>query len=451
MSKTNLFEVLKRKTKNPHESIWDHHGSYQWTYFNEEIKERINFFLSRRLHGKNIDLGGGWYLSYPNSTVVDLSSVCLANNPANEKLQFDLNTLGKDKHLPYESHSFDSATLISSWQYLRNPAKVTKELKRVLRPGAEIYIINGQGAGLEECVCGSTRSENVQKFFRIQGYDTLIENIPSFGSDVKEFQAVCVAMPDKDMFGNVPSTIRDKKRRAAENQEICENPSIFQNDFADWELEKRASLLSKISIFPITKCSQEYLERVERFSQEYHEQTKGIPLIFLEHTLEPELFMLTPGYRFLVGTMFLMGEEKRSDCVERLLKSHKLSLIRYSNYFNFSSIPELLENCEKCEFSMTGKYTEFISSIGLNSFTKKLQAQIYQRLSPEFRNFNKEIEMHKAFNFHMLTCENKQERRIDELIRVKDKIEKEDIETLGKGKLNYFPYINKMREFILKI
>ena len=38
-----IFEALKTipKTKNPHESVWDHHGSYQWSYFNEEIKQRI--------------------------------------------------------------------------------------------------------------------------------------------------------------------------------------------------------------------------------------------------------------------------------------------------------------------------------------------------------------------------------------------------------------------------
>ena len=62
-----MFKVPEPKTENPHESTWDHHGSYQWTYFADEIKQRIQYFLLQRLHGKNIEIGGGWYLSYPNS------------------------------------------------------------------------------------------------------------------------------------------------------------------------------------------------------------------------------------------------------------------------------------------------------------------------------------------------------------------------------------------------
>ena len=116
-----MFETPKPKTENPHESIWDHHGSYQGTYFDHRIKQRIQHFLLQRLSGKNIEVGGGWYLSYPNSTVVDLSSVCLKHNPAKEKLQFDLDTLVDGKRLPYSANSFNSSTLISVWQYLQPP------------------------------------------------------------------------------------------------------------------------------------------------------------------------------------------------------------------------------------------------------------------------------------------------------------------------------------------
>jgi len=133
MVKPKSFEVPKPRTKNPHESTWDFHGSYQWTYFGDEVKQRINFFLEQRLHGRNIDVGGGWYLSYPNSTVVDLSSVCLAHNPAKDKLQFDLDELGESRNLPFSENSFDSATLISTWQYLRHPLAVIRELERILR------------------------------------------------------------------------------------------------------------------------------------------------------------------------------------------------------------------------------------------------------------------------------------------------------------------------------
>ncbi len=457
----------KPRTNHPHESTWDHHGSSQWTYFNDEVKQRINFFLSRRLHGKNIDVGGGWYLSYPNSTVVDLSSVCLAHNPAKEKLQFDLDELGEGKHLPYGEGTFDSATLISVWQYLKHPVAVTKELERILRPGAEIYLINGQGGALQKCAVSSGRSQDVQKFFQERGYDTLIENIPSFGRDVRGFQSVCVAMPDRDLFGVAPSRVRNKEERNRENEEICQDPSIFQNEFADWELRKRANLLSKISTFPITRYSQEYLERIERFSQEYHEQTNGVPLVFDEHTIEPELLMLTPDYKFLFATMFLMGEEKAVDKwkgpTDDLLKKHGLDFSRYCNYFDFETTQKLLEHCDKFEprkddyWGRTSgnetelrKYADFISAIGMNSFTRELQTQIYQRLKLRVEDFDERVERQRAFGYHMATFEGKQQRKIDQLVDAKRVIESNGIEIVGEGRLNYLPYISRMRTFLLR-
>ena len=466
MYRTKPFKIPNPRTQNPHESTWDHHGSSQWTYFSDEVKQRINFFLSKRLHGRNIDIGGGWYLSYPNSTVVDLSSVCLTNNPAKEKLQFDLDQLGDGRRLPYNAHSFDSATLISAWQYLKYPLAVTKELKRVLKLGAEIYIINGQGSGLEECICGHTQSEEIQKFFQKQGYDALTESIP-FGGDVREFQSVCVAMPDKDLFGDAPSRIRSKERRIRENEEVCQSPSKFQDAFAEWELRKRTELLSKISTFPITRYSQEYLERVERFSQEYHEQTGGVPLIFAEHTIEPEVSMLTPDYRFLFATMFLMGKEKAVDRwkgpADELLKKYGLGVSRYCNYFDFETTQRLLEHCDKFKVargdywgrasdneSELRKYADFISAIGMTSFTRELQTQINQRLKLIVKDLDERIEKQRAFGFHMATFESKQERKIDRLIDAKARIESNKVEVVGEGNLNYMPYIQRMRSFLLR-
>jgi hypothetical protein len=62
------------------EKEWDHHGSYQWTYFPEPAKQAISFYLSSRLPGKNLDVGGGWYSYSDNSVAIDISSVCLKNN-----------------------------------------------------------------------------------------------------------------------------------------------------------------------------------------------------------------------------------------------------------------------------------------------------------------------------------------------------------------------------------
>ena len=458
----------KPKTSNVHESTWDRHGSSKWTYFSDGIKQRINFFLVQKLFGRNIDVGGGWYLHYPNSAVVDLSSVCLANNPATEKLQFDLDELSDDNCLPYTENSFDSATLISTWQYLRNQHAVASELERILKPGAEIYIINGQGAGLQECVVGSGRSENIRKFFQEKGYDTLIENVPSFGKSVDEFQSVCVAMPDIDLFGRTLSRIRNKETRIRKNEEKCQDPLIFQNAFADWELRKRASLLSELSRFPITKYAQEYLERIERFSQECNNKTGGIPLIFLENTIEPELLMLTPEYRSLYETLFLMGEgkpveNKKRDIVENLFEKYDLSFAWHSNYFNFEDTGKLLDHCAKFKLEREdywgrtcGNQTElrtfanFVSSISLNSFTGNLQKQMYEPLKSNVEDFDLRVERQRAFGYHMATFENKQQRRIDRLILAKRKINGNGIETVGESELNFGPYITLMRDFIIK-
>jgi len=457
-------DLPKPKTANIHESTWDSHGSYKWTYFNDEVKQRINFFLTQRLYGKNIDIGGGWYLHYPNSTVVDLSSVCLANNPANDKLQFDLDELGNGKHLPYDNSLFDSATLISVWQYLRHQEAVTCELERILKPGAEIYLINGQGGALEKCAVSSGRAEDVQRFFQERGYDTLVENIPSFARNIDEFKSVCVAMPERDLF-ETSSLIRNKEKRITVNNEICQDPSIFENSFVAWELEKRTNLLSKLSRFPVTKYSREYLNKVEKFSQEYNKQTGGIPLIFIDHGIEPELSMLTSENNSFFGTSFLMGKDEpvdmQKDPSEKLFKKYGLSFINHLNYFYFKTIKSLLEHCATFELEKEPYYgrgnetklrtfASFISSIALNSFTKELQKQVYDSLNPNVEDLDKRIEREIAFRYSMATFEAKQQRRINKLIQTKEKIKKTGIETIGEGELNFGPYINLMEEVITR-
>lgn len=461
-----MFDVPEPKTENPHESTWDHHGSYQWTYFADEIKQRIQYFLLQRLHGKNIEIGGGWYLSYPDSVVVDLSSVCLGHNPAKEKLQFDLDTIGESKQLPYDNDSFNSATLISAWQYLRYPKAVLGELERVLKPGGEIYLINGQGAGLEECVVGASRTESLQQFFQELGYDTLVEHIPAFNGRVNEFQSVCVAMPDVDLFGKAPSRIRNKTHRKKQDEEVCQDPSIFVNAYVDWEMRNQVSRLAKLSTFPVTKFSQEHLERIEAFSQEYHKEAGGIPLVFVEHGFEPELAMLLPDYKFFHGTMFLMGVDQAVKSgfhgpEDEILKRYDLSFCRHGNYFDHSTTNSLLRYCESFtperEDHWRGtrgnetelrKFADFVSSLGLNSFTRELQSQIYERIQPNVPNLDKMVQRQRAFGYHMATYEHKQERNIDRLIEAKAQIESNGVPVVETRKLDYQPVISAMRQFV---
>ena len=461
-----MSEVPEPKTENRHESTWDHHGSYQWTYFADEIKQRIKYFLLKRLHGKNLEVGGGWYLSYPDSTVVDLSSVCLEHNPAKDKLHFDLDTIGEGKQLPYDDDSFNSATLISAWQYLRHPKAVLGELERVLRPGAEIYLINGQGAGLEECIVGASRTESLQQFFQELDYDTLVEHIPALDGRVNEFQSVCVAMPDVDLFGEAPSKIKNKAQRQKQDEEVCQDPSIFVDAYVDWEMRNQVSRLEKLSTFPVTKFSQDYLERIEAFSQEYHEETGGIPLVFIEHGFEPELAMLLPDYRSFHGTMFLMGVDEAvkngfNGPEDAILKRHDLGFCRHGNYFDHSTTSALLEYCDgfkperkdpwrgiRGNETELRKFADFISSLGLNSFTRQLQSQIYERLQPNVSDLDKRIQRQRGFGYYMATYEHKRERNIDKLIEAKAKIESEGIPVVETRKLDYQPIIPALRQFV---
>lgn len=128
-----IFVMLHTKERGPKE-IRDNHSSGQWVYFAEEIKQRICFFLSDKLFGKNLELGGGWYLSHPHSTVVDISPKALAYNPAKEKVEFDLDSITDGNKLPFPDHSFDHATMVSVYQYLRESQAFKDEIMRVLKP-----------------------------------------------------------------------------------------------------------------------------------------------------------------------------------------------------------------------------------------------------------------------------------------------------------------------------
>lgn len=264
------------------QEVWDKHGSYQWTYFVEEVKQHIEFFLQQRLAGKNLDVGGGWYLSYPDSDVIDVSPVCLEYNiaPPERKHLFDLDSLAEGQALPFEDKSFDSATFISSWQYLSHPWEVIRELERVLKPGAEIYIINGDGAGLSEMIVNNSCSKDIIKSFEEQGYDTLVEDIPDSEGCIGGngcFRSVCVATPCLEN-GNKVSKIENKEERLEIAQNF--NPYRFMHEFARAEIETEAEKLEQLNPHPITKYSRELLEKIEAFSKNYVQDTSNVPIFF---------------------------------------------------------------------------------------------------------------------------------------------------------------------------
>lgn len=468
------MSAAEANTQNSRERTWDHHGSYQWTYFGEHVKQRISYFLSQRLSGRNLELGGGWYLSHPNSVVVDLSPVCLGYNLAKEKHQFDLDTLETGKRLPFMDNSFDSATMISAWQYLAAPHAVASELERVVRPGGELYIINGQGAGLEGCVVNHTNSRQIQDFFKERGLDTLTEVIPVPGStrrDRDEFQSVCVAMPEDNIFSETVSQVRNKNRRAEQNQEMMSDPSNFETGFIAAEVKKIGELLGQFRRYPVTQYSRDCLTQAEDLGQRLYQLTGELPIIFSNLSNEIDLNLMTPGHRQFFASLTFIGEDAAIDqykptnpAVNEILKACGVPISRHIGYFPRPSVPSYLQYCQEygiplSQYNPSGQdyqihesalwgIVDFLSSLGLNSFAKKLQGQVYETMKPLVPDLDQRLAQKRVASYYHLVAEHKQRRRIDRLIKQKDRITEEGIQVVGEGKLETFHILSELPRHI---
>lgn len=451
-------------SKHSHEDKWNRHGSYKWTYFSEEVKQRVKFFLLQRLRGKNLDVGGGWHLLYPNSTVIDLSKICLDNNPAKEKVKFDLERIKYGEKLPFDSNSFNSATWVSVWQYLENPISVMKEVERVLKPGSEVYIINGRSGGLEECMKGTGNPEKIADILEANGYDTLLEDIPFQGN--REFKSICVAMPSRDLFGPTPSRIENKQARIERNQEIIDDNYIFGRAFRDYEVQIMINLLSKLSEYPVTEFSMDFLRRAEEWSQEYNGKTGGRVLFLAQNETEPEVFMQRSDKDWFHTTKFFMDDEvtvkEDRSVIDELSVKHGIRCSTHGNYFyNDYSVSGLLNYCRmfKLERADTWRGTrgnenelrrlvEFLGSIPLNSFTKSLQERSYQELKPNLDDLDERIMKERAYAFRSLTYESKNERDIEKLIQRKKEILEKGIPIFEMRKWNFRKFIPYFRSRI---
>ncbi len=427
------------------QEIWDNHGSYQWTYFGEEIKQIISFFLSKRLSGKNLDLGGGWYLSYPNSTVVDLSPVCLEHNPAENKVQFNLDDIAEGKKLPFEDHSFHSATMISSWQYLKDPRSVMKEIERVIMPGGEVYIINGQGAGLDRLIRQSTYSTEIQKFLEKIGYDTFIEDIPhsKTPSRNEEFKSVGVALPQDTLFGK-ESSVRDKLRWISEQEEENEP---FIDAFVSDQISKAWFKFSQLRTYPITKHSKEVLESYQGFSDKYVKLTGEQPLLYLDDC-RIKLDLSLPGDPTHV-TMLVSPEDEK--------KGRQNAVSEYGNICIYiSRRKDLIETLRNEKDKSGPNYScltkedrsdliEFLTITPLNGYTKAMQDMAYAAV----KDFEREIIEQKAWRLYSLFKEYKQRSTVDLLISKKLTASKGRIPIVGEGKLDFERSLEHFSKFIL--
>lgn len=441
---------------------WDHHGSYQWTYFVENVKQHIDFFLQQRLIGRNLDVGGGWYLSYPNSDVIDVSPVCLEYNiaPPERKYWFDLDSISKRQKLPFEDNCFDSATLVSSWQYLLHPWAVVRELERVLKPGAEIYIINGEGAGLSECVINHTHSKDIIRAFNKRGYDTLVEVIPDSkgGTDGYGcFRSVCVATPcAKGKKGT--SHIKNKEQRLQDISDF--SPDRFMNQFARAEIDIETEKLKQLNTYPITEYSAELLEKIEALCKDYSQDTNNIPIFFLDGSPQFEFDMALSGNEPFITATVLYGENNAKDIdLQQRGKEYGLKFGHNINYLGTDDITEFRENLgklgERSIYSDDGdyiskeRYIDFLAARKLNSHAQKIEDEIKSALKSFGIKFDKPVKKEIARGLHYEASQYKQRRRIDKLIERKNGILSDPRLISGYRTIELEKYIPYFRSFII--
>ncbi len=394
------------------QEIWDWHGSYQWTYFTEQAKQLIAHFLGTRLQGKALDVGGGWYLHYPDSVVIDVSPVCLEHNLAQEKVQFDLDTLSQGARLPFSDSTFDAATFVSSWQYLEHPDAVMHELDRVLKPGAECYIINAQGAGLEQAVVGFKKSDEVAAFLKARRYDVLIEHIPCLDGSVRDFHSVCAS--------RLP--LKDKARRLQENKKRIKKPNSFLNAFAEVKVAQYRARLQALEEHPVTDAWLNYQETAHAFSKELQEQTGLLPLLFTDAT-PPERHLLIPGEYVcttLVPLVQIKSEVNASgklyQVLEQLGKRYSFTFSPYPSYFGCESRSALMaENGEAPDAPALHHVTEFLTSEALNEPTKRLQAELYQHYHGKISDLDARLARARVAHHFFLVGEHKQRSKADQL------------------------------------
>ena len=361
--------------------------------------------------------------------------------PKARKHQFDLDTIAEGAKLPFQKHSFDSATLISVWQYVKEPFKMMAELERVLKPGGEVYIINGQGAGLDECKVNSAHTNVIIQSLQEKGYATWWEQIPIL-SGCKDFQSVCVTLPG----GTVKKRTLDKER--------------FLDQFLEHEARLCRDKALQVAEYPITKLAGELSRRANAFSKEYAETTSATPYVFSEYDLPQAFAMLlrlrpTQLHQDTPLTTLAMLQELKGpeawDQRNKLMEKHGFSASTHGNYFSAQEIykPEDLARAvhglcgrnalsldEDISSEMRARLITFAAITPVNENAEKLVADIRRSAAQDWNGAAKELAQADAAYLYQHTMQSKQRRRIDALIARKEEVLAESKNIVGWGKID---------------
>ncbi|PIN80312.1 hypothetical protein COV13_03795 [Candidatus Woesearchaeota archaeon CG10_big_fil_rev_8_21_14_0_10_32_9] len=209
---------------------WDAYAKYISSYFGEGT-EAISNFLKKIVEGKNLNLFGGFENYGLNSVEFDASMYSLKNNNSRNKIQGVYNS---NIHLPFKNNSFDSATMVSGWQYIENTKKFMKELERVLTPGAEFHVINGKNLSFEPFQKRSEDPDYILKELEDMSYDCISREIPSkldsliFHDILSQVQqqhvitCISVALPKQNKYGFRRSKIENRLEKELEHIEYIQ-------------------------------------------------------------------------------------------------------------------------------------------------------------------------------------------------------------------------------------
>ncbi len=424
------------------QQAWNHFGSTQYGYFSELDKQLIAFYLTQKLSGNNLDIGGGWYRYYENSHVVDISPACLEYNltPPERKHVFDLDTISDGARLPFDDHVFDSATMVSVIQYLPSPWDVVGEVGRVLKPGAELYVICVQEAGFRPLMANELRnSQAIERGFASKGYDIFTELVPFSDLLASDCRSVCVAMPDEKGV----SKIRNKKERMCGAEKL--NPIKALCDYTDYETSVQVSKLVQLQEYPVTKHSEELLEEIEKSTKDYSSRTGVVPFVYCSST-RPEFGMSLPGMepKIIVSAIPLMDTDVRAHD-----EFHSCGFSFSISYFPPGTAEELAALLGQRDRPGRYELVRFMASIKLNAPAIEIANRIEELLSRSGHlEYLQDVRQEYANNLHFLASQNKQRRGVDELIERKKLIESDPYLIAEYDRLELDVYVPFLRNVI---
>jgi ubiquinone/menaquinone biosynthesis C-methylase UbiE len=457
------------KDNLPARKEWDHHAGYQWTFFPESEKRKVAHWLQEEWVKwiSNADIGGGWYVNVPGSVVLDISPVSLEKNPSREKILFDLDTIGPNNRLPLRSGSLETATMISVWQYLREPEALLRDLQRVLVPGGKIYIINQDGAWLTEHQQQPNSGKSIWDQIHAFGYNVELIPIPiKESARLGHWYTVVVSMPSaqSELFEKARvysieiNELLNAPTQSYEGEQYSEYTRDYHrlNDtYAQSEYTRTQYLETMLHVYPITHASKKLIEQAQQEAEELS-QSENTPVLLW--STEPNI--VTDMYQEGDMSWIEMCAYTPNRTAGWMISSTGGSVVSthaaWHQIIRFIIDIENGEMLNKIDGAILRKLFEFTHYHAFNDFTCEKQEIVRKFLREDYPRFlirrytGKQKYLQKQYQKEILTIEQelrvaayeriflctKQQSKAETFLARKREIEKGSILTIGTGMLS---------------